>query len=292
MKSSFYASQSIHSDPGPYRQVLPRGDCEPELIARWIGSFMQHPRGMESQERGFRPEQADDLKLRSVAEILSVAAERKLFEGADPQPKVGGLCRDFAILAVSAFRERRIPARLRVGFADYLVPDFWEDHWLCEWHDGQYWKRLDVEFAAVGGISFNTLDVPRERFLTASEAWFRINDEPAIASRFGVSSVELGGSWFVAGSLFREIAALRKLELKPWDYWGVSKDLSRVSAEWSQHARTTIDQLASQLKSADIDSSDEPEAIADWPLPRQVVSFAQGRPSLVILGRIGSEAEA
>lgn len=283
MRKSFYASQSIYSEPGPYRETLMRGGVEPKSIARWISSFMQHPRGAESEERGFTPEQAADLELRSVTEILSVAVKRNLLEGDSAQHKVGGVCRDFAILAVSRFRERGIPARLRVGFADYPVPGQWEDHWLCEWHDGGRWKRLDVEFAAIGGLSFDTLDVPRERFLTASEAWFRIKDEPAIASRFGVSSLNLGGEWFVAGSLLREIAALRKLELKPWDYWGLSKDLSPGSTELSQQARTTFDQLASRLKNADGDGDGEPEAVADWPLPKRVVSFPQGEPIAVVL---------
>jgi hypothetical protein len=218
MRKSVYASQSVYSDPGPYREILMHGGYTPETIARWISAFMQHPRSPESKSRGFTIEQAIDLERRSVAELLAVAKERSLFEGDAPQAKVGGLCRDFAILAASSFRARNLPARLRVGFANYIVPDFWEDHWLCEWHDGQHWKRLDVEFAAIEDASFNPLDVPHDRFLTASEAWFRIKDAPEIAPQFGVSSLNLGGEWFVAGSLFREIAALRKLELKPWDY--------------------------------------------------------------------------
>lgn len=283
MRKSFYASQSIYSKPGPYREILMRGGVEPKSTALWISSFMQHPRGAESEERGFGPEQSSDLELRSVAEILSVAVKRDLLEGDSAQPKVGGVCRDFALLAVSRFRQRGIPARLRVGFADYLVPGYWEDHWLCEWHDGGRWKRLDVEFAAIGEVSFDTLDVPRERFLTASEAWYRIKDEPEIAKRFGVSSLDLGGEWFVAGSLFREIAALRRLELKPWDYWGLSKDLSPVSTELSQLAWTTFDQLASRLENADVDGDGEPEAVADWPLPKRVVSFPRGEPIAVVL---------
>jgi Transglutaminase-like superfamily len=283
MRKSFYASHSSYSEPGPYRETLVRGGIEPKSIARWIGSFMQHPRGPESQARGFKPEQTADLELRSIAEILSVAVKRNLLEGDCIQHKVGGLCRDFALLAVSGFRERGIPARLRVGFADYLVPGHWEDHWLCEWHDGMRWNRLDVEFAAIDGVSFDTFDVPAERFLTASKAWFRIREEPEIAAQFGVSSLDLGGEWFVAGSLFREIAALRRLELKPWDYWGQSEHLFRVSSEWSQQAWTMLDQLASRLKNADLDRDGEPEAFADWPLPNRIVSFPQGKPVVVML---------
>lgn len=283
MGKTFYASQSIYSEPGPYREILMSGGDEPASIARWFGSFMQHPRGAESEERGFTSEQAADLELRSVAEILAVAQERNLLAGTARQIKVGGLCRDFAILAASRFRERAIPARLRVGFADYLVPEFWEDHWLCEWHDGRHWKRLDVEFAAAETVSFNASDVPSERFLTASEAWLRIKHEPDIASRFGVSSLSLCGEWFVAGSLFREIAALRKLELKPWDYWGLAEGLSRIPTSWPQHMRTKLDQIASRLTSAEAARDGEPEAIADWPLPQQVISFPRGVPVPVAL---------
>ncbi|PDT41244.1 MULTISPECIES: transglutaminase-like domain-containing protein [Sinorhizobium] len=283
MRRTFYASQSIYSEPGPYRETLMGGGGEPNLIAGWISSFMQHPRGFESKKRGLKPQQIADLELRSVAEILSVAVERKLLESDAAQPKVGGVCRDFAMMAVSSFRERGTPARLRVGFADYLVPDHWEDHWLCEWHDGRRWKRLDVEFEAIGGVSFDTLDVPSERFITASEAWFRIMGDPELASRFGVSSLNLAGEWFVAGSLLREVAALRKLELKPWDYWGLSKDLSPNLTELSSQARATLDHLASRLRTAAVDGDDEPETIADWPLPDEVISFPRGEPMTVRL---------
>lgn len=283
MNKIFYASQSIYSEPGPYRELLIGGGAAPASIARWIGSFMQHPRGAESKERGFAAEQAADLELRSVAAILAAAVKRDLFEGDAAQLKVGGLCRDFAILAASCFRARGIPARLRVGFADYIVPDFWEDHWLCEWHDGRHWVRLDVEFAATGGTSFDPLDVPRERFLTAGEAWSRIKEEPCIAARFGVSSLDIGGEWFVAGSLLREFAALRKLELKPWDYWDLSDTSPRVSTGGPQRSEAMLDGLASWLRSAYLDGAGEPEALADWPLPKQVISFPQGRPVVVAL---------
>jgi len=283
MSKNFYASQSAYSEPGPYRETLLQFGAEPRSIARWISSFLQHPRGTETKERGFTAEQAADLNLRSVADILSIATNRNLLDREDAQPKVGGVCRDFAIIAVSAFRERGVPARLRVGFADYLVPGRWEDHWLCEWYECGRWKRLDVEFAAIGGVSFDTMDVPRERFLTASEAWFRIQGNPEMASRFGVSSLNLEGEWFVAGSLLREMAALRKLELKPWDYWGPSKDLSPFSTGLPREVRTVLDQLASQLATVASDAEGEPEAIANWPLPDEIVSFPHGEPLAVRL---------
>ena len=43
---------------------------------------------------------------------------------------------------------------------------------------------------------------------------------PVIQGRFGISFVDLHGLWFVAGSLVREVAALNKVEMLPWDAWG------------------------------------------------------------------------
>ncbi len=165
-------------------------------------SFMQHPRAPESLERGFTPEQAGDLERRNVSDILAAAEKRNLLEGDARQYKLGGLCRDFAIVAVSRFREHGIPARLRVGFADYLVPGCWEDHWLCEWRDGTRWKRLDVEFAAVDGISFDALMCGRA--LSDSKRGV-VPDQRRAGDRLALWRIEPRpcGAWFVAGSLFR-----------------------------------------------------------------------------------------
>lgn len=65
MRKTFYVSQSVYSEPGPYREILMRGGDAQE-IARWISSFMQHPRGSESKERGFAAKQAVDLELLST----------------------------------------------------------------------------------------------------------------------------------------------------------------------------------------------------------------------------------
>ncbi|CZT34855.1 transglutaminase domain-containing protein [Rhizobium sp. 9140] len=283
MHKTFYVAQSIYSAPGSCSETLTRVDADPKVVAQWVSSFMQHPRGPESKERGFASEQVDDLELRSVADILSLAMKRGLFSGKPSNNKIGGVCRDFAILAVSRFREAGIPARLRVGFADYLVPGHWEDHWLCEWWDGGQWKRLDVEFAALDVVDFDPLNVPCERFLTASDAWFLIKDQPEISLRFGVSSLDLRGEWFLAGSLLREIAALRRLELKPWDYWGISQNLSRLSSEWSRESRETLNQLASRLKNAELEGVGAPTDLADLPLPKCVTSFPKGEAVFVKL---------
>jgi hypothetical protein len=66
----------------------------------------------------------------------------------------------------------------------------------------------------------DTLDLPRTEFLTASEAWRRCRSGEADAQQFGISFAALRGLWFVAGNLVRDMAALNKMEMAPWDVWG------------------------------------------------------------------------
>lgn len=266
MHQTFFSTHSKWSDPALHRDALKREIVEPRALSKWIGQFMQHPRGPETAVQGFTAVQEGDLELRRVSEILSCASERNLLNTNSCGQKVGGVCRDFALIAVSAFRENSIPARLRVGFADYLIPGRWEDHWLCEWHDGHRWRLLDVEFAAIGHDEFDTTDVPSNRFILAAAAWSRLKTDPNFGPCCGVAALDLSGSWFVAGSMFRDMAALQKLELKPWDYWGLSEKLARSPAKLPCNTVRTLDDLSAALTGTD-------QAAAHISLPTAVMSF-------------------
>ena len=66
---------------------------------------------------------------------------------------------------------------------------------------------------------FDPLDVPHDRFLIAGDAWVRCRSGAADPAAFGIR--DLHGLWFVAGDLLRDLAALGKTEMLPWDVWGV-----------------------------------------------------------------------
>jgi hypothetical protein len=86
-----------------------------------------------------------EASRRSAAEILAAVLARDgrtLDQRRPPGRRVIGNCRNYALLACAILRHHRIPARLRVGFADYFTPDFWEDHWVCEYYDGGAWRLL------------------------------------------------------------------------------------------------------------------------------------------------------
>jgi hypothetical protein len=62
--------------------------------------------------------------------------------------------------------------------------------------------------------------VPREQFVVAGEAWIRCRDGSLDPSRCGLEGEGQSGWWWVAGNLVRDVAALSKMELLPWDMWG------------------------------------------------------------------------
>ncbi len=280
MASEYYTSHSAWSAPGRFAPPPWSGDLH--ALSRAIDAIMRHPVGRSSVP--FTEAQRRDLLLRTVNELMATAAERHILGAAAPDEthKVGGVCRDFALLAVSALRQTNIPARLRVGFADYFTPDFYEDHWVCEWHDGTRWHLLDVECAARAAETwehdFSPTDVPRSRFLFASDAWAATKDGSLDATRFGVSAIAIAGQRFIAASLMRDQAAMLKIELKPWDVWGPALFLNNKSVK-EVLASEELDAAAKRLTTAsDGKTAGPPKGCENWNRPITVVSYPFGEP--------------
>jgi hypothetical protein len=140
--------------------------------------------------------------------------------------RLAGRCRHFMLFLIAMLRAKGIPARARCGFGAYFNPPYFEDHWVCEyWNaDEERWILVDTQFDEVWrkklNIKHDILDVPRDQFLVASDAWDQSRKGEADPSDFGIDFAGLRGIWFIAGSLVRDVAALNKMEMLPWDIWG------------------------------------------------------------------------
>ena len=64
------------------------------------------------------------------------------------------------------------------------------------------------------------MDVPREKFLVAGDAWRLCRDGDADPAKFGLSLLNEAGYWWIAANLVRDVAALNNMEMLPWDVWG------------------------------------------------------------------------
>jgi hypothetical protein len=73
----------------------------------------------------------------------------------------------------------------------------------------------------------------------AGKAWANCRGGEADPDTFGI--FDMHGLWFVRGNLVRDIAALNKVELLPWDIWGLMdrQEKDRTAAEME-----LLDQIA------------------------------------------------
>ena len=231
-----YARHSRWSDPGGLGVYLDTLSANPADLPEIVGGLVLHPL--------FAPAGADtaEAALRSVGDILAALLKRDarpLDQARKPDGRVIGTCRNYALFGCAILRQHGVAARLRKGFADYFTPDFWEDHTVCEYHDGRAWRLLDAELTGEVrqrfGIAFDPADVPRARFLAAGPAWLALRRGEHDPARFGVSVFDLTGLWFPAGSLLRDVAALSMEEMMAWHYWGPARDFRRrlMGGVWS-----------------------------------------------------------
>lgn len=74
------------------------------------------------------------------------------------------------------------------------------------------------------------------QFLTGGEAWMSFRRGEIDASRFGVHGTENWGSAEIRGNAVKDLAALNKIEMLPWDEWGRMTDAyeGRTGADYDQ----------------------------------------------------------
>lgn len=128
-------------------------------------------------------------------------------------------------MLTALLQHQGVPARARCGFGRYFMPGKYEDHWVCEyWHATENrWRFVDGQLDEFQQqalrIRFSPLDVPRTMFITGGKAWQMCRAGQADPDRFGI--FDMHGLWFVRGDFVRDVAALNKMELLPWDGWGI-----------------------------------------------------------------------
>ena len=173
--------------------------------------------------------QRDDGNLRPFARMLTRIHEldpRPLTTARDVGHRLPSVCRHFSLMLCSILRHQNIPARPRCGFGAYFTPGKFEDHWVCEYWNAKdaRWILVDAQLDAIQRkalhVDFNPLDVPRDKFIIAGEAWQMCRSGGADPANFGLTHVHLSGMWFIAGNVLRDLASLNKMELLPWDVWG------------------------------------------------------------------------
>src|SRR5690606_23271302 len=198
--AAFYTAQSAFSDPGVFAPRYAGLPAEPVRLAEAARGLMIHR--LEGPVFGYEIPQDRlhrDAETRYVDEILRIILDRDdapLHRPRAIADRFVGVCRDFALLLCSFLRHFGVPARLRIGFADYLGPaGFHYDHVVTEYWDAERgWRLADAQLldprvAAAHGIDFDPMDVPRDRFLVSGVAWRLARAGEAAPDTFGLPDV-------------------------------------------------------------------------------------------------------
>ncbi|WP_444876216.1 transglutaminase-like domain-containing protein [Actinoplanes aureus] len=269
MKALDYTRQTAFSDPRHHLAQLAALPDDVAGIAAVVRNLVVHYRasGLE-----FPPARLSEIDSRWVDRMLDADASR-FSEPLDvPRPeeqRIVGCCRDFTLLTVSALRAKGIPARSRVGFADYLEPDFHVDHVVAEYHDGRRWIAVDAQLAVEdvllgpGGLR------------TAAQSWVTCRRGDADPDTFGVGGGSpLRGLRIVAEYVLLELAHRRGDELLLWDMWGYVAEVADQIAgrpieeawadlpPWRPEELSLVDEIAELLVAADAGDRSAEEKLA------------------------------
>lgn len=265
------AQHTWWSDPQDHRARLAALPGGPQALADAIEEFVIHHAIASQLGVGVPAHAEGDRSLRRAALLWGAIVRR------DPRPLTEHralpdylyvTCRDFALLAVSALRERGVPARLRVGFASYFRPGSWEDHWVCEHQIGGSWTILDAQLGprAREGfrIGFDIADVPPSGWQSAPAVWRAVRSGKADARDYGLVSAGIVGEWWIAASVLRDAAALAGIEALPWDRWSLGRSFHDARTVSAEQARD-IDALAQALDPAPADRTQTAAILEPFP---------------------------
>jgi hypothetical protein len=145
---------------------------------------------------------------------------------------------------------------VRCGFATYFQPGQSLDHWIIEYyhHGDRHWVRLDPEI-----LGETVLDHPEQlqpgEFLSGGEAWAAYRAGQLDATTFGVYGTANFGPAEIAGNAVKDLAALNKVEMLPWDEWG------RMTAAYRGETGPDYDELLDTV--AKVSGTEDPVAIAE-----------------------------
>jgi hypothetical protein len=223
---AFYTRPAAMTSSGRHARLF-RG-LPPDVadLVRVVQGLLLHEHFAPAYGVTLSDERRGESHIRTVERMLDrlLAHDSQLLSSTRPIDKrLVGVCRHFTVLLVAMLRAAGVSARARCGFGAYFNAGRFEDHWVCE-----YWRSTERRWVLVDAqmdelqraqlaIDFDVLDVPRDRFLIASDAWAqcRSGTDPM---KYGI--FDLRGLWFVAGNVVRDFAALNNIEMLPWDVWG------------------------------------------------------------------------
>ncbi|UCB43275.1 MAG: transglutaminase domain-containing protein [Dehalococcoidales bacterium] len=252
----YYATHSVMTDPGEYRHLFDGLPTDIPSFCEVVQGLILHTHWAERYGMQISKERERENSLRKITRQLARIMElddSPLTVARPLEKRVVGTCRDYSTFLTAFLRHQGVPARARCGFGTYFEPGKSVDHWTC-----QYWKADEARWVTVDaqidqfqrnalGITFNTYNMPEGKFLSAGKAWQLCRAGKADPQIFGI--FDMWGLWFIAGNLVRDLLSLNKIELLPWDGWGMIEEPKQE--ELSQRYMEEMDRVAALTLAGD-----------------------------------------
>ena len=254
---AYYAAPGMMTDPREHARLFADLPRDVASLCKIVQGVMIHIFWAERYGIQLSDERKNEAQIRSVARKLARILEldpRPLSVARSLAQKLVGNCRDFSVMLTALLQYQGVPARARCGFARYFMPGKYEDHWVCEYWNAtqQRWTLVDAQLddfqQQALQIRFSPRDVPRTMFIVGGKAWQMCRAGQADPNKFGI--FDMHGLWFVRGDFIRDVAALNKMELLPWDGWGLIEKEDKDVA---------TDDLAFLDRVAELTAGDVPE---------------------------------
>ncbi len=256
-----HATHTPYSDPGIYAGLLDAVPSDLDDLSEVVRNVIEHYR---ASDHDLPADTVSDIHARWIGRTLELDQQRHptgLADAREPERRVQGCCRDHTLLSVAILRQHGIPARSRIGFADYFVDGWHHDHVIPEVWLGGRWVRFDPEVEEPGGRLDNPRNIPAGKgFHTAAEVWRGYRAGTLDVQTYGVdqSLPVARGGWFVRNYVVLEIAHRFGDELLLWDNWGTMSGPGSEAQDVD-----LVDAVAAQLVAADNGDLDAEQHLLD-----------------------------
>jgi len=249
----FYKQYSAYTDPGDYGYLyknLP--DSLPELCrlirSQYInyGWELDNYRELIPKERW--NESAKYTTVKSALEGLLSYDSRGLVKDRKPENRLMLICRDNALLLASILKYRGIPARVRYGFAPYLIPGFHANHVICEvWNEkGNRWMLVDP--------STDRIDFAREEFDFSNDVWLKMQKKEINPELYGMPGQnEYNGSPLMTTVVCYDLASILGTEYPVGQYSPIL-DYVFKNNQFTTEQIEILNRISELMKSIDADN--------------------------------------
>ena len=255
----YYAAPGVATDLVGFGDAVDAVPDDVASVVRVVQGLVVHFGWAPLYGVALPPERVEaEKELCTASAIVACALERDgrpIVEARAPGERVAGVCWHFAVLFAAILRHKGVPARVRAGFAGYFERGKHTEHWVGEYwsRDEHRWVLVDAQVdelqARIARPDFDTLDVPRDRFLVAGDAWRACRSGAADPMTFGVAGTSNWGLTEPFGEVLLDIAALRKIELLPWAWYGLATEEGALERE-----AVLMDRLAALSSAADAEA--------------------------------------